>query len=110
MSTGLRHRVEMLEQRAGRAAVTLHMPSGEVRFVRGDQRHWVALYQAWTERMQAELEELSEPASALSSELNAIRDALKIDEDGGRFGLFAILMQGPNCEGEESECELTPQS
>ena len=103
MIQSLRRRIELLEQRIGVDPVTLHLASGELRIIRGDQRHWRALHQAWTARTTAEDAGGTLPATPLDGELDAIRSAVRIDECGGLFGLFQVLLQGPNLEGQEAD-------
>ncbi len=105
MISGLRRRVSALEDRIGGEAVRLTMTDGSIRSVRSDMRHWRRLHDAWSQRTQAEFDDEPEPANPLMVELNAIRDAVTIDEEGDCFGLLRCLLQGPN-ETEEVSCPV----
>lgn len=103
MSTTLEKRIAALETRAVADPVVLHFADGSERVIRGDSRHWAALHSAWCEMETAELDCVPVPEHVLFAELAAIGRAVRIEEEGQRFGLLGIMLQGPNEDAEESQ-------
>jgi len=103
MIAGLRRRIGQLEERIGGSAVTLYFADGTSRTIRGDSSRWAALHSAWCEMETVELDYFPAPENGLFGELAAIGRAIRIDEEGGRYGLLSIMLKGPNLDGEASQ-------
>ena len=92
MIAGLRRRIGQLEQRIGGESITVHLPDGSVRPIRGDNKHYF--------RLAGLLD--NEAESPLDCELTWIRDAVRIDEPDHVFELLAAILRGP-IEDEDGE-------
>jgi hypothetical protein len=90
------------EGKAETEPVILHLADGSRRTVSGDPAHWFALIDAWRERSNAEDAGQPVPASPLSDELDAIRDAIRVDEpDGHMYDLLSAILRSPSSPGNE---------
>lgn len=93
MISGLRRRIEMLEQRIGAEPVVLTMSDGTVRQIRGDGRHYL--------RLAALLG--TDTESPLSCELRWLQDAETVSgETAEMFTLLSVLAKGANTAEEDS--------
>jgi hypothetical protein len=99
MKKDIERRIAALEEKVQREPVILHFSDGSQRTIRGDIRHWLALNRAETERYQAELNGLPVPQNPLSNELEAIKNAIRIDEPSQIFSLMWAMLQGGMSRG-----------
>ncbi|MGA3345269.1 MAG: hypothetical protein ABSC76_10410 [Terracidiphilus sp.] len=92
MNANLERRLAALKAQIGGNPVVLLMADGTQRTIRGDIRNYF--------RLAALLD--GEPESYIDdAELNALKNAVRIDEEGQRYGLLGIMLQGPNEDTEE---------
>jgi hypothetical protein len=97
MNANLQRRLSALRAVVGGGSpIVLHLPDGSTRNIVGTMRH----YRKLCALMDGETE------SPLDSELDWLRSAIKIDEQGRHvFELLAAILRGPNTE---DETEVTP--
>jgi hypothetical protein len=96
-------RIAALEARMGVDPVILHFADGSQRTIRGGYKHWVALNEADTDRYAAQDAGRPITKNSLQDELDAIRDAVRIEECAGMFNLLQVMLQGPVSRGQEEQ-------
>ncbi|MFY9855047.1 MAG: hypothetical protein WAK26_14345 [Terracidiphilus sp.] len=95
MNANLERRLAALKAQISGNPVVLLMADGSERTIRGDNKNYF--------RLAALLD--GEPESYIDDpDLNALRDAVHIEETGGMFQLLAAIASGPNSDGEEPGC------
>jgi hypothetical protein len=96
-------RIATVEGRTRTNPVVLHLADGSTRTIRGDVKHYFALWNAGSAQCSAELAGEPIPASPLDKEIAWIKSAVTINEPAHRFELMRALLVGPNLEGESEE-------
>jgi hypothetical protein len=101
----LEKRIAALEARTGADPVILHFADGSQRTIRGSYKHWAALNEASTDRHAAQGAGHPTPTNSLQGELDAIRDAVRIEEYAGMFNLLQVMLQGPVSRDHEGKSD-----
>ncbi|MGB8478180.1 MAG: hypothetical protein WCE63_04980 [Acidobacteriaceae bacterium] len=100
MNREFESRVERLEEHLGTNAVaTLHLDGGVVHRISGSARHYFELMNQADAQRAAQLAGESMPVSDLDEELDWIRSAHAIDEDGHLIELLQVQLHGPVARG-----------
>jgi hypothetical protein len=107
MNNDFKRRIEALEAKFVREPVTIHLPDGSQRVIRGDNRHYFELMNAGFEMVDDAGHFRPNIAHPLCSELEAVRNAIRFDEPAGMFNLLWAMLQDAVRPGKPVTIERT---
>jgi hypothetical protein len=103
----LKKRINALELALGKDPIVVHLPNGTQRTISPKVEHYFELYEACMVRGRARFKGQPIPKNPLDSELDAVRDAIRIDEPARLYDMLSALLRSPGKSTADSKCEAS---